>query len=60
VTFSVWRDMAAMRAFAYRGEGHRAAIAAVRAGDWFAEELYARFAVVAAEGRWNGGDPLAG
>ncbi|MGF1554478.1 MAG: spheroidene monooxygenase [Paracoccaceae bacterium] len=54
VTFSVWRDLGAMRAFAYRGEGHRAAIRGVRAGDWFAEELYARFAVLSAGGRWRG------
>lgn len=59
VTFSVWQDPAAMRAFAYRGDGHRTAIAMVRAGDWFSEELYARFAVTGAEGTWNGGPPLA-
>ncbi|MEL7348192.1 MAG: spheroidene monooxygenase [Pseudomonadota bacterium] len=59
VTFSVWSDPQAMRRFAYGGEGHRAAIAAVRRGDWFAEELYARFAVISAEGTWNGRPPLS-
>ncbi|MEO0761691.1 MAG: spheroidene monooxygenase [Pseudomonadota bacterium] len=60
VTFSVWRDPAAMRAFAYGGSGHRTAIREVRAGGWFAEELYARFAVLGAEGRWHERPPLEG
>lgn len=58
ITFSIWPDAAAMAHFA-RGDGpHGRAIAAVRDGDWFSEELYARFAVLGAEGRWNGADPL--
>ncbi|MEO1722151.1 MAG: spheroidene monooxygenase [Pseudomonadota bacterium] len=59
VTFSVWQSAEAMRAFAYRGEGHRTAIAAVRSGDWFSEELFARFAVLNTEGRWQGKPLLA-
>lgn len=58
VTFSVWQDPAAMRAFAYRGEGHARAVAMVRAGDWFSEELYARFAVLETTGTWHGHPPL--
>lgn len=59
VTFSVWPDAAAMAAFA-RGNGpHGCAIRAVREGNWFSEELYARFSVLGAEGKWGGGDPLA-
>jgi spheroidene monooxygenase len=59
VTFSVWPDAASMAAFA-RAEGpHAAAIHAVRAEGWFAEELYARFTVVARWGSWGGVDPLA-
>jgi spheroidene monooxygenase len=58
-TFSIWPDAAAMAAFA-RGPGpHAQAIAAVRAGGWFREELYARFRVTGTAGRWQGGDPLA-
>jgi spheroidene monooxygenase len=59
VTFSIWETAEAMRAFAYRGAGHRTAIAEVRAGDWFSEELFARFAVLGGEGTWEGRDPLA-
>ncbi|WP_434622058.1 spheroidene monooxygenase [Tabrizicola sp. M-4] len=58
VTFSIWPDTASMAAFA-RGDGpHGRAIKAVRDGDWFDEELYARFRLLGSAGTWNGGDPL--
>ena len=58
-TFSIWPDAGAMAHFA-RGNGpHGQAIRAVREGDWFTEELYARFAVLGSVGQWGGGDPLA-
>ncbi len=53
VTFSVWPDAAAMAAFA-RGNGpHARAIRAVREGQWFREELYARFRVLGTSGHWS-------
>jgi len=58
VTFSIWPDAAAMAAFARRGP-HADAISAVRAGGWFAEELYARFSILDDMGSWGGGSPLA-
>lgn len=59
VTFSIWPDTASMAAFA-RGDGpHGRAIKAVRDGQWFDEELYARFRLLGGVGRWNGTDPLA-
>ena len=58
ITFSVWPEAGAMAAFA-RGAGpHAEAVKAVRAGDWFSEELYARFRVTGASGTWGGRDPL--
>jgi hypothetical protein len=53
-TFSVWRDAAAIREFAYTGAEHRAVIDQTRATNWYAEELFARFAVVEVSGdsRW--------
>lgn len=58
VTFSIWPDTAAMARFA-RGDGpHGRAIAAVRAGNWFAEELYARFRLLEDWGSWDGRRPL--
>jgi spheroidene monooxygenase len=59
VTFSIWPDTASMAAFA-RGDGpHGRAIRAVREGNWFNEELYARFHLLGSVGSWNGTDPLA-
>ncbi|ESW61374.1 MAG: spheroidene monooxygenase [Rhodobacter sp. CACIA14H1] len=59
VTFSVWPDTASMAAFA-RGDGpHGRAIRAVRDGNWFDEELYARFRLLGTAGTWGGTDPLA-
>ena len=59
VTFSVWPDADSMARFA-RGNGpHAKAIQAVRDGNWFTEELYARFALLGTQGHWEGGDPLA-
>ncbi|MEL6680252.1 MAG: spheroidene monooxygenase [Pseudomonadota bacterium] len=58
VTFSIWPDIKSMSRFAYRSQAHSRAIRAVRAGNWFREELYARFAVVGASGTLNGQDPV--
>ncbi|MEL6598213.1 MAG: spheroidene monooxygenase [Pseudomonadota bacterium] len=58
VTFSIWPDIKSMSRFAYRSQAHSRAIRAVRAGNWFREELYARFAVVGAAGTLNGADPV--
>ena len=52
-TLSVWRDSRAMAAFS-RTEAHRTAVRRTADEAWYAEELFARFAVVAAEGVWDG------
>ena len=57
VTFSIWPSEAAMDSFARTGP-HADAIRAVRDEGWFAEELYARFAVHSDAGTWNGISPL--
>ncbi|MFE9206025.1 monooxygenase [Micromonospora sp. NPDC007230] len=44
-TVSVWRAPADLVAFAYRQPEHRAAITRTPAEGWYAEELFARFAV---------------
>jgi spheroidene monooxygenase len=56
VTFSIWDDAEAMKAFAYQSASHGGAVKAVRQNHWFKEELYARFRVLDAEGRWQGVD----
>ncbi len=59
VTFSIWPDIDSMAAFARDRAGpHAQAIKAVRDGQWFSEELYARFAVIGSSGAWQGRDPL--
>ena len=58
VTFSVWPDAAAMARFARADGPHARAIHAVREGDWFREELYARFRILGTTGIWGGTDPL--
>jgi hypothetical protein len=49
-TFSLWSSADAVREFAYRGEAHKAAIAATHREDWYAEEMFARFAVTRSSG----------
>jgi hypothetical protein len=44
-TVSVWRDSACLTRFAYRQPEHRAVIARTPADRWYAEDLFARFAV---------------
>ncbi|PZX18909.1 spheroidene monooxygenase [Palleronia aestuarii] len=59
ITFSVWPDAGSMARFARRDGPHARAVRAVRAGDWFREELYARFRVTGSRGTWAGSDPLS-
>lgn len=58
VTFSIWPDTASMAAFAREDGPHARAIAAVRAGDWFSEEMYARFRILGEVGSWRQTSPL--
>ncbi len=59
-TFTLWRQAAAMRAFAYTGGApHRAAIDADRARPFHHESAFVRFRPYASRGSWDGRDPLA-
>jgi spheroidene monooxygenase len=58
ITFSIWPDTKSMAAFARADGPHANAIAAVRDGNWFSEELYARFHVLGESGTWKGASPL--
>ncbi|MEU8243804.1 monooxygenase [Actinoplanes missouriensis] len=49
-TVSVWRSATDLTAFAYRQPQHRAAIARTPTDRWYAEELFARFAVLDVSG----------
>ena len=49
-TFSIWEDPNTISYFAYRGEAHKAAIAATAREKWYAEEMFARFALTESSG----------
>ncbi len=57
-TISVWDDLAAATAFAYRSDAHRQVIERTAETRWYAEQLFARFAVIDASGTVDGHDPL--
>ncbi|MFU8881120.1 MAG: spheroidene monooxygenase [Rhodobacterales bacterium] len=58
ITFSIWPNKESMADFAQKDGPHAQAVRAVRKGDWFREELYARFRVLGDTGSWQGGSPL--
>ncbi|MGV3557365.1 DUF3291 domain-containing protein [Larkinella arboricola] len=53
-TVSVWKDAKTIERFAYRESGHKEVVRRTRERRWYSEELFARFAVVASEGRFFG------
>ncbi|MDQ6650156.1 MAG: monooxygenase [Actinomycetota bacterium] len=59
-TFSVWSDAASLNAFAYARSPHQVAITRTAEERWYAEELFARFALLDATGSVKGADPMAG
>jgi hypothetical protein len=58
-TFSLWDGAEALRDFAYHRPAHTEAIRRTAQERWYAEELFARFAVVGSSGILFGCDPLA-
>jgi hypothetical protein len=59
-TFSVWETGAALDDFAYRRAPHAAVVRRTAQEGWYAEELFARLAVLGSRGTLGGRDPLAG
>jgi hypothetical protein len=57
-TFSVWSSSSALKAFAYDRAPHAAVIERTGREGWYAEELFARFAVLSTRGTLDGVDPL--
>ena len=48
-TFSLWSDAASLRRFAYGSPDHRLVVSRTATRRWYAEELFARFAVLSAD-----------
>ena len=59
-TFSLWRSAAALNDFAYRGPEHVDVVRRTGVEGWYAEELFARFALLSSRGAVGGVDPTAG
>ena len=53
-TISIWESADAMTTFAYRAPRHAAVVAATPGEDWYAEQLFTRFALVDASGTIDG------
>ena len=53
LTFSIWKNLTHMQKFAHQSGSHKDAILKVRDGDWFSEELYARFNVIEVKGDFS-------
>lgn len=58
-TFSTWDGAAALNAFAHTGAVHAGVARRTADEHWYAEELFARFAVLSSRGTLRGRDPLA-
>ena len=57
-TFSLWDSPASLQQFAHRSPAHVDVVRRTEEAGWYAEELFARFAVTAAEGTLDGRAPL--
>ena len=57
-TFSLWSSATALRDFAHRDPAHVEVIRRTAEQRWYAEELFARFAVLGTTGTLDGRDPL--
>jgi hypothetical protein len=53
-TLSLWSSASALQQFAYHQPAHRQAIQRARQKRWYAEELFARFALLDASGTYRG------
>jgi heme-degrading monooxygenase HmoA len=58
-TFSLWRNAAAVRDFAWASARHAGVVQRTRSEGWYREELFARLRPLSASGTWAGGEPLS-
>jgi hypothetical protein len=49
-TFSVWQSKQSMKDYAYKMNSHKEVIQKTRSEDWYSEEMFVRFKILAASG----------
>jgi hypothetical protein len=59
-TFSIWQNKTAMKQFAYQMKEHAEVIRKTRQDNWYSEEMFVRFKILASFGSLHGKNPLAG
>lgn len=59
-TFSIWKSIDDVKAFAYASKEHAEVIKKTRNENWYSEELFARFKITDSLGTINGKNPLTG
>ena len=59
-TFSLWDGAGPLTEFAHRRAAHRVVVERTAREGWYAEELFARFAVRSVTGTFEGTEPLTG
>lgn len=57
-TFSLWKDLASIKKFAYESKEHQEAIRKTRQLNWYKEELFSRFQPYKSFGEWEGRKPM--
>lgn len=53
-TFSLWKNLIAVKEFAYKSKQHKEAIIRTRKNKWYKEELFSRFQPYKSSGTWQG------
>lgn len=59
-TFSVWQSKSNMKDYAYKMREHAEVIRKTRQENWYKEEMFVRFKILATYGTLNGKNPLEG
>lgn len=57
-TFSVWKSKEEMQQFAYRMHEHREVIQKTKKEEWYSEDMFVRFTIIAVSGTLRGCNPL--
>ncbi len=60
ITFSVWKTTEAAENFAYKMSQHSEAIRLARTENWFREDLFVRYKIIAVQGELDGKNPIEG